>query len=185
MTLQRSILWGPLLAATAGILTLGCSTNVPFYRPLADSTDTIFVVNGPMKPQTSFDNATDFGSLFTKYLAGSLQARALSARAVPRGEAPPPTAGLLATADILEMDPGSWNLRFWIGFGAGRATIHAHVSLRDMEGKSLLFEKVYQARSLTWQFRENILRRILAKISRTAARDIGREIRTKGILEHR
>jgi len=173
---SRSVLQLAVCLLLGAALSIGCSTNAPSYHEQAETPGMIFVVNGTMKPQTRYHGATDFGVVLTQYLAGSLQERGAEARAVPRGEAPPTSGRFVATEDLLEVNPGSWNVRFWTIFGPGGALIRAHVSLRDLKAKSLLYEKTYMVRSSSRQFEEGILRRILAKISWIAARDLARQL---------
>lgn len=67
-----------------------------------------------------------------------------------------------------------------IGFGAGRAFIRSSVILQDLERDQMVFQDEYQARSTSWQFQENALRRTLSKIARVAARDLAAHLRSRG-----
>jgi hypothetical protein len=42
-----------------------------------------------------------------------------------------------------------------------------------------VYENERQARSLTWQFQENILRRVSSKLTRALAAEIAREVRAR------
>jgi hypothetical protein len=170
----RSVLV-PVLAVACTVF--GCSTNRPLYSPPTVTPETVFVVPGAMSDAFRYGGSTDFGSLFAEYLAGALQARGISAVSVPRGEDSATSAHSIVTCDLIEVDPGSWNLRFWIGFGAGRALIRARATLREASQESLVYDHEYRARSLTWQSQERILRRTLSKIARSAAADLSTHLR--------
>jgi hypothetical protein len=169
------------LVGTFALCQLGCSTNAPPYSPSSGAgADTVFIL--PFDQQESLDQyggPTDFGTLFSDYLAGALQERGIPAVAVPRAAELPQHAHLVVRGTLLDVDPGSWNLRFWIGFGAGRAFVKARVRLEEGPQGGVLLERQDQARSLTWQFQENILRRVSSKLARAFAREIGREVRSR------
>jgi hypothetical protein len=162
----------PILTFAATWIVLGCSTNAPPYSAPVATPETVFVVPGPVNDASLYDGPTDFGALFAEYLAGALQARGISALAVPRGGTYPQSARFVVTGHLIDVDPGSWNLRFWIGLGAGRALIQARTTLRDATQQSLAYDHTDRSRSLTWQSEENILRRALSKLARAAASDL-------------
>jgi len=165
--------YGLLLLLCAAVLAgSGCSTNAPPYSAAQTPTpETVFVLPFDVVASAEYEGPTDFGSLLAEYVAGALQAKGVAAIAVPRGE-PRPDARLVVSGKITTLDPGSWNLRFWIGFGAGRALVDAEAQLTAAGETEPRYEQSLRARSLTWQFQENILRRVCAKLARTLAKEI-------------
>jgi len=122
--------------------------------------------------EVRYSGSTDFGVLLSEYLAGALQENGIAAVAVPPGAAVPSHARAIVRGTLTTLDPGSWNLRFWVGFNAGRALIAARVELQQPPGTEV-FAQSYTARSQTLQFSESILRRVASKLARSAAKDIG------------
>jgi len=121
---------------------------------------------------TDYHGPTDFGRILAEYIAGSLQQDGYRAVAVPRDAPLPAGTRYVFDGSIQALDSGSWNLRFWIGFGAGHSLVNASGTLTEVAtGKAVLVES-HRARSNTWQFQENILRRTCARIARAFAADI-------------
>lgn len=170
-----------LLAASLAMGQLACSTNAPFYSPRGgEEGGTVFVLPfDRVESKGQYVGTTDFGILFSEYLAGALQERGIAALALGRGAEVPEAADLVVRGALLDLDPGSWGLRFFPSFGAGRAFVKARVRLEEGPQGGVLLERQDQARSLTWQFQENILRRVSSKLARAFAREIGREVRSR------
>jgi len=162
----------PLLAAILACAA-SCSTNAPIYAaPSHRAADLVYVV--PFESDASgirYSGSTDFGALMAEYVAGALQEKGIAAVAVPAGDVAPSDARAIVTGTLTTLDAGSWNLRFWIGFNAGRALVSARVAFERPAGE-LQFEKDYTARSTTYQFAEAILRRVAAKVARSVAQDV-------------
>jgi Domain of unknown function (DUF4410) len=113
-----------------------------------------------------YTGPTDFGRLFAEYLAGALQAQGVRAVVVPADEPLPPDIAYVIDGELIHVDPGSWNLRFWIGFGAGRAAVAARTRITNVQTNTHLFDDTQNAHSATWQFQESILRRCAASLAR-------------------
>jgi hypothetical protein len=141
---------------------------------------TVFVLPfDRVESKGQYVGTTDFGTLFSEYLAGALQERGIAALALGRGAEIPRDAYLVVRGTLLDLDPGSWNLRFWVGFGAGRAFVKANARLEEPSDARVVHKSERQARSLTWQFQENILRRVSSKLTRALAAEIAREVRSR------
>ena len=119
-----------------------------------------------------YTGPTDFEILFAEYIAGALQERGVVARVVQIDSETPTSVDYVFDGDLLAIDPGSWNLRFWIGLGAGRGLINARGRLTEVRTGDVLINETLRARSNTWQFQENILRRICSKIARSFAKKV-------------
>lgn len=170
-----------LLAASLAMGQLACSTNAPFYSPRGgEEGGTVFVLPfDRVESKGQYVGTTDFGILFSEYLAGALQERGIAALALGRGAEVPEAADLVVRGALLDLDPGSWNLRFFPGCGAGRAFVKANARLEEPSDGRVVYENERQARSLTWQFQENILRRVSSKLTRALAAEIAREVRAR------
>lgn len=170
-----------LLAASLAMGQLACSTNAPFYSPRGgEEGGTVFVLPfDRVESKGQYVGTTDFGTLFSEYLAGALQELGIAALALGRGAEVPEAADLVVRGTLLDLDPGSWILRFFPSFGAGRAFIKANVRLEEPSDGRVVYENERQARSLTWQFQENILRRVSSKLTRALAAEIAREVRAR------
>ncbi|HXV37129.1 MAG TPA: DUF4410 domain-containing protein [Myxococcota bacterium] len=160
------------LTLLAASFSLGCSIDAPIYSaPVPEPVRAVVVVE-PNRAALEYEGPTDFDALFAEYLAGALQELGIAAVVASRNSSAESPAPVVVTAQLFAVDPGSWNLRFWIGYGAGRASIRASITAIGAPDEPPLFYKLYVARSITWQFEENILRRVLAKIARAAALDL-------------
>jgi hypothetical protein len=166
----------PLLALALACTASGCATNVPRYSASAVALETVFVVPGDVDAHPEYAGSSDFGVLFAEYLAGALQSHGISAFAVSRGATVPQSARFVLTGDILEMDSGSWNRRFWLGFGAGRASIRTRITLKDATRQVVSYTRIYKRGSITLHFEENIQRRILGRIAKSVATNLAARI---------
>ena len=114
----------------------------------------------------------------TIHLAGALQERGVHALVVTGARIDAPKAQYVLEGEITRIDPGSWNLRFWIGFGAGRAAFGSRVIVHRTEDKRSIFDESLEVHSATWQGQEDILRRCAASLSKRFAARILRDVRT-------
>jgi hypothetical protein len=170
-----------LLAASLAMGQLACSTNAPFYSPRGgEEGGTVFVLPfDRVESKGQYDGTTDFGTLFSEYLAGALQERGIAALALGRGAEVPEAADLVVRGALLDLDPGSWGLRFFPGCGAGRAFVKANARLEEPSDGRVVYENERQARSIAWAFQEKILRRVSSKLTRALAAEIAREVRAR------
>jgi hypothetical protein len=167
-----------------------CSTNAPAYVANVDrSRGEVVAVrhfDASLAP-LNYEGQTDFGTIMAEYVAGALQEQGIQAVAVAVGEPLPANTEIEVQVDLLYLEPGSWNLRFWIGFGAGRALVTARASLFAVQDGELVVEVTRRAKSNTWQGAERILRRTCARVARAIAADLRKEIilrRRGGAREH-
>ena len=150
---------------------IGCSTKTPHYFT-PSSGRPIEVAVRHFKTDLAavqYDGPTDFGALIAENIAGAFQERGITAIAISRETPMPDSVRYEFDGDLLKIDPGSWNLRFWVGFGAGNATVSARGWLRDLQTEDVLIDETRHARSNTWQYEENILRRACSKVARSFA----------------
>jgi hypothetical protein len=169
---QRST--GLAIALAAALAAVACSTNAPHYRDSIDG-ETLDIAVRYWRTEgiaPDYRGPTDFGRILAEYIAGSLQPDGYRAVAVPRDAPLPAGTRYVFDGSIQTLDPGSWSLRFWIGFGAGHSLVNASGTLTEVAtGKAVLVDS-QRARSNTWQGQENILRRTCARVARAFAADI-------------
>jgi hypothetical protein len=166
------------LLIACSVAAVACSTNAPPYsESIAGETLDIAVRHWRTdKMDTDYSGPTDFGQILAEYIAGSLQENGYRAVAVPR-DAPLPAGTRYEFDGSFEtLDSGSWNLRFWIGFGAGHAIVNASGTLTEVASGKTVLREAQRARSNTWQFQENILRRTCSRVARAFAKDIKKTV---------
>ncbi|HEV7731489.1 MAG TPA: DUF4410 domain-containing protein [Candidatus Binatia bacterium] len=114
-----------LLLATIALTLVGCST---FQRTTVTDTSlpndaTITVVPfGPPTKVLSYDGPTEaLGATFAARIADELGKRGRPAQV----STTPAVSATVVRGRLLRIDGGSHAKRFWLGFGAGRATLSA------------------------------------------------------------
>jgi len=165
---------GRALGIAASLAAVACSTNAPPYREsIAGETLDIAVRYWRTEGMsTDYRGSSDFGQILAENIAGSLQQDGYRAAAVPR-DAPLPAGTRYEFAGSFQtLDSGSWNLRFWIGFGAGHALVGATGTLTEVASGKVVLTETHRGRSNTWQGQENILRRTCSRVARAFAADI-------------
>jgi hypothetical protein len=171
---------GSAILIACSLAAVACSTNAPPYRESVAGDAVEIAVRHWRTDRMAGDysGSSDFGQILAEYIAGSLQALGYRAVAIPRDASLPAGAVYEFDGSLETLDSGSWNLRFWIGFGAGHSLVNASGTLTEIAtGKTVLDERL-RARSNTWQFQENILRRTCSRIARAFAK------KTKMFLRH-
>src|SRR5262245_51515404 len=98
------------------VLLLGCGIHAPWYRPTPGTPEVIVHPFGTSQARGDYTGPTDFGRLFAEYLAGALQEQGVRAVVEPADAPIPPGVAQVIDGELTRLDPGSWNLRFWIGF---------------------------------------------------------------------
>jgi hypothetical protein len=74
------------------------------------------------------------------------------------------------------VDAGSWNLRFWIGFGTGSVAFAVRTRVIDIRRSAHIFDETVGVDSGTFQFQESILRRCAARLARSIAPKIQAQV---------
>jgi len=164
---------GSLILIATSIAAVACSTNAPPYRaPIPGDSVEIAVRHWRTDiVATDYSGSSDFGQILAEYIAGSLQALGYRAIAIPRNASLPAGTAYVFDGAFENLDSGSWNLRFWIGFGAGHALVNASGTLSEVASGKIIVQRTLRARSNTWQFQENILRRTCSRIARAFAKN--------------
>lgn len=166
--IARAILTGCIV-----LIFAACGIGAPAYRPLESGQQAEIVVRKfHLAPPAGYTGDTDFGGLFAEYLAGALQERGLQASVIAQDASVPPGARQLVEGEITVIDPGSWNLRFWVSMGAGRARFGARVRVVDIRSNQTIYEATLERQSGSFQGQENILRRCAAALAQSFAAQI-------------
>jgi hypothetical protein len=166
------------LVSAVGVVG-GCRIGAPSYRPLyAEPSPEIAIRAFPSSAAAgNYAGNTDFGRLFAEYLAGALQERGVRALLIDSSAADVSRGAYVSEGEITRLDAGSWSLRFWVGFGAGRAGLGARVTVRRTADRRKVFDETLETHSATWQGQEDILRRCAASLAKRFAARIIRDMR--------
>jgi hypothetical protein len=118
-----------------------CSAQDPVAvssaAPAAKNEPIAVVVFEPPKTVESYDTpAAELGQTFSTEIVNRLKADGHVA-SVAAADAPPPSAGLLVRGRLLRVNGGSHAVRFWIGLGAGRASVSAEGTVTRADGTEL------------------------------------------------
>ena len=166
-----------LFLCVSSSFLFGCSINAPPYNvSIKGANPEIAVIYfDDTHAPNNYDGPIEFGKLFAEYVAGALQELSYNAVALEHEEA---ASGYnyLIRGSIITIEQGNWNKRFWIGFGAGKAMIAAKATLiRTSDGKEIESHKGHSS-SLTFQGRNNILRRASANLARSLIQSFSRTL---------
>ena len=156
---------------------LFCSINAPEYKVLSDSSKALILVQHFDDSHTikNYDGSIQFGQLFAEYVAGALQELNYDAIAV-KDASEYASAKYIIRGNLTTIDEGSWALRFWIGFGAGKASLAMSSILLELENEQKIDNFSNSRSSSTWQGADNILRRISAELARDIANSFSRSL---------
>ncbi len=163
----------------------GCSVGAPRYHPQRAGSQPEVLVR-PLRLDVStpdYTGSTDFGRLLAENLAGALQERGVRAVLVDGGAADPPASSYVVEGEITQLDPGSQNLRVWIGLGAGQAYLAARVQVVSTGDGRTVFDQTLDVHSATWQGQDDILRRCSASLADQVATRLVRDLHLAATAE--
>lgn len=168
----------PAMAAAALVL-VGCvGTTPPIYTETPPSKDVEVIVCHFRKayPSHHYPGTSDFGRIVAEYVAAQFQNNGISAIAAPAVPEDAQAEYIIKGA-LTECNEGVWSLRFWIGFGAGVATMKARSRLLSFGGREELNTFDDGRGSTSWQQTEPILRSLGAELSRDIYRQFAPHVR--------
>jgi hypothetical protein len=137
------------------MLSGGCASFAELAKgarvqaPVPADTRSVVIYPTAMKPGAvkNVDGLTGAPQLFARFLRDALQERRPSwSMTLVEARDPVPESSIAVTTELLEIDGGSANLRFWIGLGgAGAAVSTVQVTVRDKTGKELATAKISES----------------------------------------